>query len=129
MLAHPQRTSDPPAGRVAAFCGLGNPDTFWQTLTSLGIDPVFTWTFRDHHVYKPAELRRLAAEAASRGADAIVTTEKDAMNLPSNFESLIAPLAVYWIEIETRMEEFDKFLSCLEAKSNLTTASTGRRTP
>jgi tetraacyldisaccharide 4'-kinase len=97
--------SQQPSGPVVAFCGLGNPDAYWQTLNQLGIHPVFTWSFRDHHLYRPRELRRLAAQARSHGAAALVTSEKDAMNLPADFAELIAPTELYWLEVETRLHD------------------------
>ncbi len=93
-----------PTGPVAAFCGLGNPNTFWETLQSLGIRAVFRWSFGDHQVYKPLQLRRLAAQARSHGAAVLVTTQKDAMNLPENFAKAIAPVELYWLEVETSVE-------------------------
>ncbi len=93
-----------PAGPAAAFCGLGNPATFWQTLHELKVDPVFTWTFGDHHNYRPKELRRIAFQAKERGAVALLTTEKDAMNLPENAADLVAPLEICYLKIETEID-------------------------
>src|SRR6202034_2813096 len=39
---------DPAGGPVAAFCGLGNPASFWSTLRALHLPPVFHWAFNDH---------------------------------------------------------------------------------
>src|SRR5258706_6781790 len=74
----------PPEGAVAAFCGLANPASFWQTLKTIGIDPAFTWAFDDHHSYKWKEMERLAAQARIHGANVLLTTEKDPMNLPAH---------------------------------------------
>ncbi|MEO8027408.1 MAG: tetraacyldisaccharide 4'-kinase, partial [Bryobacteraceae bacterium] len=68
--------------RVAAFCGLGNPDSFFGTLRELGLEICYRWRFADHHHYRPEELQRLLRRAVSSGAEAIVTTEKDMLNLP-----------------------------------------------
>ena len=103
-----------PAGPVAAFCGLGNPASFWETLTLLGSDPVFSWSFGDHHVYKPLQLRRLAAQARRRGAGVLVTTEKDAMNLPDNFARIIAPVELYLLQVETRVARESELLGEIE---------------
>ena len=58
------------AGRpVAAFCGLGNPDAFRRTLTSLGTEPIAWRTFLHHHAYSAADgddLRRQAGPAICR---------------------------------------------------------------
>jgi len=51
------------ARRVGAFCGLGNPQNFWNTLESLGLEIVSRWAFADHHQYKPIELQRIAHQA------------------------------------------------------------------
>ncbi len=103
-----------PTGAVAAFCGLGNPNSFWETLNCLEIEPVFTWVFGDHHVYKPLQLRRLAAQARSHGSAVLVTTQKDAMNLPDNFAKAIAPVELYWLEVETRVENEGEFLCFID---------------
>jgi len=103
-----------PTGPVAAFCGLGNPNSFWETLNCLEIERVFTWAFSDHHVYKPLQLRRLAAQARSHGSRVLVTTQKDAMNLPENFAKAIAPVELYWLEVEARVENEGEFLCFID---------------
>jgi tetraacyldisaccharide 4'-kinase len=109
-----QETQQPPS--AGAFCGLGNPNSFWQTLRALGLEPVFTWAFGDHHVYKPLQLRRLAAQARSQGSMALVTTQKDAMNLPANFVMLIAPVKLYWLEVEAKVEDERDLLQFIDSK-------------
>ncbi len=116
-----------PAGPVGAFCGLGNPHSYWETLRTLGIAPAFTWAFGDHHVYKPRELRRLASQARGAGATALVTTQKDIMNLPGGFASLLAPVPLYWLEIETTVDNERLLLDAVEralaAKASLRVSS------
>src|SRR6202030_1089702 len=46
-----------PYSRVAAFCGLGNPEYFWRTLASLGANAAVRLEFEDHHSYRARELR------------------------------------------------------------------------
>jgi tetraacyldisaccharide 4'-kinase len=100
--------------RVAAFCGLGNPQNFWGTLEALGLNVVFRWTFEDHHPYKPFELHRIAAQARMHGAGILVTTEKDRINCPSHLERVIAPLTLAWLEIDLELEEEAAFFQLLE---------------
>ena len=78
--------------KVAAFCGLANPRSFWSTLEELNLDLVFHWVFRDHHSYSPTELQRLLAQAQTCGAEAFVTTEKDALNLCEGATTIMSPL-------------------------------------
>jgi 3-deoxy-D-manno-octulosonic-acid transferase len=101
--------------RVGAFCGLGNPENFWRTLESLGLEVVFRWTFPDHHLYKPIELQRIAHQAIVQGADILVTTEKDRVNCPSHLESAITPLDLAWLEIHLEVEDETRFFELLEA--------------
>lgn len=99
-----------PAARVAAFCALANPAAFWQTLGELGIRPLVKRVLGDHHRYRPVELKRLAAEARIAGAEALVTTEKDAMNLCAHVADLIAPLRLFWLKIGIEVEDEARLL-------------------
>jgi len=109
--------------RAAAFCGLGNPQAFWNTLDILGIDVVFRWTFDDHHLYTPRELHRLMLQAQAAGADVLITTEKDRMNLPPGVETFVAPLDIAWLEIEYKLDREEEFLQLLSQKLNLGVAA------
>jgi tetraacyldisaccharide 4'-kinase len=68
--------------RIAAFAGIARPARFFDALAARGYEVVFTRAFRDHHAFGAAELRRLAAAARAAGAEALVTTAKDAVRLP-----------------------------------------------
>jgi len=99
-----------PFGPVAAFCGLGSPRSFWHTLEALGVEVVFRWAFGDHHAYRPAELRRLAVQASAAGAQALVTTEKDIMNLCQNALELLQPHKLFWLKIGVEIENEQELL-------------------
>lgn len=97
-------------GPVAAFCGLGNPRAFWKTLEDLEIDVAFRWAFGDHHHYKPAELERLAKQAADCGSETLVTTEKDMMNFCEQVPSIVAPQKLLWLKIGVEIDREEEFL-------------------
>ncbi len=101
--------------RVAAFCGLGNPQNFWHTLESLGLHVVFRWAFGDHHTYRPVELKYVAQQAILHGAQVLVTTEKDRMNFPPNLSAGALPLAIAWLEIELEVQDSAGFFTFLES--------------
>ncbi len=103
-----------PFDRAGAFCGLGNPQSFRRTLAALGVDPVDWVEFEDHHRYRPHELSRLAAQMGSRGAGALVTTEKDAVNLCEDCHDLVAPLVIYWLQVAMAIDREDEFLSAVQ---------------
>lgn len=66
--------------RVASLSAIGHPAGFEALLRELGAD-VIPLRFRDHHRYGPADLERAECRACDAGAQAIVTTEKDAVKL------------------------------------------------
>jgi 3-deoxy-D-manno-octulosonic-acid transferase len=102
-----------PFTRVAAFCGLGNPESFWQTLAELRVPPVRRLTFNDHHAYKPTELRYLSHYFREAGAQAVLTTEKDMINLCEGSDALLAPLPLYWLRIGVEMDDPQRLTKAL----------------
>ncbi|MEM7745699.1 MAG: tetraacyldisaccharide 4'-kinase [Pseudomonadota bacterium] len=79
--------------RVVAFAGIGRPEKFFQTLRSMGADLAEVHPFPDHHDYAPAIIRRLIARARSIDA-MLVTTEKDAVRLPSALRAEVLTVMV-----------------------------------
>jgi tetraacyldisaccharide 4'-kinase len=79
----PDRSPEALRGRpVAAFCGIGNPDAFRQTLREVGADPIAFRTFPDHHAYTRADVDDLRTWARQQPVDAaLVTTQKDVVKL------------------------------------------------
>lgn len=67
--------------RLYAFSALGNPTAFPRTLERLDTTVVAHHAFRDHHWYTAADLAEVARAAVSEGAEALVTTEKDAVKI------------------------------------------------
>ncbi|MCP5371118.1 MAG: tetraacyldisaccharide 4'-kinase [Hyphomicrobiales bacterium] len=79
--------------RVAAFAGIGDPGKFFRTLDALGAERAVSRAFADHHPYTVADLARLAREAEAAGA-VLVTTEKDAVRLPTTEPGLVTVLTI-----------------------------------
>src|SRR5262249_10141450 len=65
---------------VYAFCAIGNPDGFRETVMGTGARLTGFRAFRDHHPFTLEEIREIVREAARTQA-VIVTTEKDAVRL------------------------------------------------
>ncbi len=104
----------PPCAIAAAFCGLGNPESFWRTLAGLGPRIVLRRVFPDHHRYSTVEIATLAAEAMAAGAKALLTTEKDWMNLPEPLPPLGLPLVC--LKIEMRVDRPKELIDLIRGK-------------
>lgn len=96
--------------RVFAFCAIGNPQSFLQTLKSIKPSEIFTENFRDHHPYQLKELLRIKQKADALGCDMIITTEKDLVKICE----LSPPFEVFAIRIEAGLSEdfFDFVFEC-----------------
>ncbi len=68
--------------RVVAVCATGNPAAFFADVRKWGYVVTAEHSFRDHHIYRNEDLQPIMQKAAESGARALVTTEKDTMNLP-----------------------------------------------
>jgi tetraacyldisaccharide 4'-kinase len=101
---------DVPSGRLGAFCGLGQPRTFWRTLDALGIQAAPRMVFRDHHRFTAGDLEEIARQAAAAGAEALVTTEKDFANLPAGVPW---PLTIHCLRIGIEIENEQELLGNL----------------
>jgi 3-deoxy-D-manno-octulosonic-acid transferase len=110
------RPADLKLDRVGVFCGLGNPRSFYRTLDALGTRYVDCVEFQDHHRYLPHELTRMAEQFRRQGAVALVTTEKDAVNLCQDADQLLAPLPLYWLKIGMRIEGEAELLAAIERR-------------
>ncbi len=67
---------------VAAFCGVGNPESFRRTLTDCGAGVIAFRTYPDHHGYTRADVDDLRAWARGLPSDCqVVVTQKDMVKL------------------------------------------------
>jgi tetraacyldisaccharide 4'-kinase len=99
--------------KVAAFCGIGNPAAFFADLRGWGFWVVAESIFPDHHVYTRHELDKIFALSRSAGGEAILTTQKDVMNLPPDWN---APWPLFACCIRPEIEEKMEFERALLAE-------------
>ena len=81
-------------GPVLAFCGIGRPEKFDDTLRALGASIASFIAFPDHHPFTPADLARIERTARHFGAVELVTTEKDHTRLPPDFATRVTTVEV-----------------------------------
>lgn len=84
--------------RVYAFCGIGNPEAFLQTLRGLGVSLVGSSLFDDHHPFSAREIVTMEAEAQRLEADLVITTEKNMAGLPA--QAWRSPLLLGALNVE-----------------------------
>jgi len=63
--------------KIFAFCGIGNPDAFLNTIKQLGANLAGSKIYDDHHHFTDDCLADIYKQAASLKADLILTTQKD----------------------------------------------------
>ena len=83
----------PPQQAYVAFAGIGRPEKFFDTLTSLGADLRDSVPFADHHAFTDADMRYLRRLADDHSAH-LITTEKDFARLPQEMRENIHTLPV-----------------------------------
>ncbi len=106
----------PVDGPVMAFCGIARPEPFFSGLESAGLRLVDRQTFPDHHGFSRRDFDQLTARARSKGAVALLTTEKDLVRLAS-FEQRLPVLAVrLTVQIEQETAAVDWVLQRLEER-------------
>jgi tetraacyldisaccharide 4'-kinase len=99
--------------RVSAFAGIGDPQRFFRTLRSAGIEVVRERSFADHHPFSDAEIENLMADAKADGLT-LVTTEKDFARLRGGSEmpALMRDIVPFKVALEfADVAGLRKFLS------------------
>ena len=81
-------------------CGIANPNAFSQDVLQAGINIVSESFFADHHAFTQDDVDRISRAARDAGADAVVTTEKDAVRLEGLTHGDI-PIYAAQLEIES----------------------------
>jgi tetraacyldisaccharide 4'-kinase len=94
---------------VAAFCAIGNPASFFAQLRNDGHSLSHTRAFADHYVYEQSDIDALVTEAKRAGAQALLTTAKDAVKL----RSLRFDLPCYVLEIELEFDDEEKLMNMI----------------
>jgi tetraacyldisaccharide 4'-kinase len=91
-------TTDTTGLKILAIAGIAHPDRFVTTLREAGWNVVDSMAFGDHHRYSANDIAAIDAKLKASGADAVFTTEKDAVRLeargPLPFSAYRVPLVV-----------------------------------
>jgi tetraacyldisaccharide 4'-kinase len=99
---------------IFAFCGIGNPEAFLNTIKALDPELVGSKVYNDHHHYTDDCIADIYRQAAHLKADLILTTQKDwtkINRLPPAKKDI--PLAYLAVEIKLLAGE-DKLRGLIE---------------
>ncbi len=85
---------------VAAISGIAVPESFENGLRDLGANVIYAKRYADHHRYTQQEILNMINRSVRRGAQAILTTEKDAVRFPKIDRR---DLPIYFLRVEVKI--------------------------
>ena len=91
--------------KIMAVSAIGNPASFEQTLSDLGVTIIESLRYPDHHDYSMQEMVDILHQAQRMGAEAIVITEKDAVKIPMEVIHAGISVPVYVICVEVNFQQ------------------------
>ena len=98
--------------RALAFCAIGSPNSFFATLTALGVTLVDQRTWPDHHAYSADDVQQLIAWTEQHSnLDWILCTRKDWVKLQvTNIGCIRLAALVVELELTEGQEELEQQL-------------------
>lgn len=93
----------PEVPKVVALAGIAHPSRFFDALKLSGWGVVDAIAFPDHHRYTSTDIAAIEAKLKSSGADAVFTTDKDAVRL----EGLLLPFMAYRVPLVVQFDPPD----------------------
>lgn len=98
--------------KIAAISGIASPKGFEDELIRLGAKLLYHKRYADHHRYSQQEVLDCINRGIQRGAEIVVTTEKDAVRFPRIERH---DLPVYYLRVEIEMlsgaEKFNEWIN------------------
>ncbi len=86
--------------RVASLSGIALPESFERSLVRLGAVLVYAKRFADHHRFTQQEVLNAINRSKKRQAQAIITTQKDAVRFPKIDRR---DLPIYFMRVEIKI--------------------------
>jgi tetraacyldisaccharide 4'-kinase len=93
LIARLQPVEPPPRGLQVGFAGVGKPWKVERALRAAGCDLADFFPLPDHVAYEPPALRLIEDRAVQFGAG-LLTTEKDWIRLPPDWQARVKPWPV-----------------------------------
>jgi len=98
--------------RISALSGIAKPESFEEFLRELGAEIVYSAHYADHHRYRQQEVIDFINISKQRGAEYVLTTEKDAVRMP-RLDRRDVPMYFLRVEIDilSGQESFDQCIT------------------
>lgn len=108
-------------GSVLAVAGIANPERFTNSLRDAGYTVVESLVFPDHHRYNAKDLAAIESKMKAAGADAVCTTDKDAVR----FEALSPSFPLYRVPLVVEFDPPDALFESVKAVAGSSFARPG----
>ncbi|MFQ6036599.1 MAG: tetraacyldisaccharide 4'-kinase [Sedimentisphaerales bacterium] len=99
--------------KIFAFCGIGNPDSFSNTIQQLGSELVGSKIYNDHHHYTQACLADICEQAERLKANLILTTHKDWTSTQHAIRNTQYEIPFAYLKIELKFTSGENELTAL----------------
>ena len=86
--------------KIAALSGIAQPESFEDSLRHIGGVLVYSKRFADHHRFTQQEILNVINRSKKRQAQAIITTQKDAVRFPKIDRR---DLSIYFMRVEIKI--------------------------
>jgi tetraacyldisaccharide 4'-kinase len=86
--------------KIASLSGIAQPESFEEGLVKLGAELAYSKRFADHHRFSQQEVLNVINRSKKRQAEAIITTQKDAVRFPKLDRR---DLPVYFVRVEIKI--------------------------
>jgi tetraacyldisaccharide 4'-kinase len=86
--------------QLASLSGIAQPESFEQSLVTLGGNVVYSKRFADHHRFTQQEILNVINRGKKRQAEFIITTQKDAVRFPKLDRR---DLTIYFMRVEIKI--------------------------
>ena len=103
--------------KIFAFCGIGNPDAFLDTIKRLGSELIGSKVYNDHHHYTENDIADIHKQAKPLKADLILTTQKDWSSTQYAIRNTQYEIPFAYLKIELKFTSGEDKLTALIKKA------------
>lgn len=100
--------------KVCAYSAIARNEVFYNTLIDAGLDVVFFADFHDHSLLEEKTINGILTQGKNKGASLFITTEKDFVKLPSEYQPLFG-----YIKMDIELNNKDGLFKDIEKLTSI----------